>query len=166
MLLLCFARFSYAEDAYPKLYYVARLPQTQRATLVKKGFDMDRVKSVIAWDSGGTRHYFVAANDVGGGCNVIEIDDAGTYKTLDSYGQCKIIGAPQIADLMDDRSRGVVVRLQVNASGETPSRVEQVNGYLYVNSASEFCRNNDAGSFAGGTRVSNSVLAFSSSICR
>jgi hypothetical protein len=164
--MLCIPHLSHAAGKYPILHYTKKLPRAQRTALAKEGFDMDRVKSVIAWELNGVRHYFVAVNDIGGGCGIIDISDAGSSKILDSYGQCRILGAPRIADLSGDGNQGIVVKLRVNSNGAAPAVVEQVNGYLYVKSASEFCRNNDAGSFANGTRVPNSVLKYSASICR
>jgi hypothetical protein len=158
---------SWSSDDVPRLYFVKSIPAALTKKLIEDGYRLPSPKKVVAWDKGTIHHYFLLLKDSAGGCGVANIDgNSGKYNIVDSYGQCKLIGGPKIMDLTGDGTQGIVIKLSLHSNGSSNVNVEQTVAYLYVRESSEFCRNDDAGSFANGTRVPNVVLKFGPSDCR
>lgn len=158
---------SWPKDASPILYSAKAIPRDVRKLLSGDGFtDIDK-RMALVWIADDVKHYLIPLQDNGGGCSIVDVNERSmSYKILDSYGQCQIAGVPKVKDLIGNGSSGIVITLKLHANGMESGIVKQKNAYLYVPSEAEFCRNDDAGSFANGTRVPNSVIRFGSSNCR
>ncbi|GLQ48613.1 hypothetical protein ACFFJT_16510 [Dyella flava] len=159
--------YSQAVTLKPPLSAPETIPNNIRSLLVEFGTIKSDANKSLTWNQNGEHHYFLQIQDEGGGCAIVDVNSkTSTYRTLDSYGQCQVILAPKVVDLTGNGSAGIVITLRLQSNGTEDTYTEQTNAYIYVREKSEFCKNDDAGSFANGTRVANSVLKFGPSDCR
>lgn len=89
-----------------------------------------------------------------------------SYRIVDSYGQCTIKNGPIIKKLLADGEEGIIVKLNLHSNGSANISIDHTTAYLYVSDLIGFCRNDDAGSFSNGTRVSDAIIKFGPSYCR
>ena len=155
-----------SNDALPNLYFAKSIPSSIERRLADDGFTLVAKKRVVAWNYDGM-HYFLVFRGSTGGCGIANYEaKKDRYNIVDLYDECKVIAGPVLEDLVGDGSKAIVVRMRLRANGPELGEVTQFNAYLYVKERSEFCRNDDAGSFANGARVPNSAIKFGPSICR
>ena len=155
-----------AETTIPTLYLEKSIPLSIVRRFAHDGYALAFKEKIIAVNDSDI-HYFILLRDRGGGCGVADYNvNKLNYKFIDSYGQCKFASPPTVKDLPGGGSQAIIVKLKLQSNGPDHGEAIQTNAYLYVKESSEFCRNNDAGSFANGTRVPNSVIKFGPSICR
>ncbi|WP_341248919.1 hypothetical protein [Cupriavidus pauculus] len=165
MLTLCHVVNASAQEIAPKLSFVKIVPSLVARRLANDGYALFAQKKFISWNEDGA-HYFVLIRDKEGGCGLVDFNGSSNdYKIIDSYDQCKITHDPQIKDLVGDGSQAIVVRLQVHSNSMSNVDVNQTTAYLYVPTSNQFCKNDDAGKFAAGIRVPNSVIRFGPSAC-
>ncbi|WP_133790873.1 hypothetical protein [Paraburkholderia silvatlantica] len=141
------------------------IPPDVAKHLAGDGYKPFPQRKFISWDDG-IKHYLIMLRDKGGGCGVVDFNESkGDYSIVDSYNRCKVVSYPIIKDLVGDGSQAIVVRLRVHSNGAADVDVNHTSAYLYVPESKKFCKNEDAGNFASGVRVPNSVIKFGSSTC-
>lgn len=153
-----------AQEIAPKLSFVKIVPSSVVRRLASDGYTLFAQKKFISWNEDGA-HYLVLLRDDAGGCGLTDFNErSDDYRIIDSYDQCKMMHEPQIKDLVGDGSQAIVVRLQVHSSMNNVD-VDQTTAYLYEPTSNQFCKNDDAGKFAAGVRLPNSVIRFGPSTC-
>jgi hypothetical protein len=156
-----------ADERSPGLSFTRDLPSDFKALLFADGFILSNWKRGVVWEVGGVRHFFLLLQAHDDGCGIVTMSEKDvTYKLVDFYDRCQIIGVPQIVDLVGQGDKSIVVKMRLHSNGFEDGTVEHINAYLYVKERGEFCRSEDAGSFANGTRVSNAVIKFGPSDCK
>lgn len=162
---MCSSLYVSAQETTPKLYFVGNVPPTVVSRLADDGYKLTAQHRFISWNNGDT-HYFVVVFDRFRNCALADFnEEKNNYKIVDSYDRCKYVSTPKIRDLFGDGSQAVVLKFRVHSNSAVDVDVNQTSAYLYVRASNEFCKNDDAGTFAAGFRVSNSVIKFGPSTC-
>ncbi|WP_156883799.1 hypothetical protein [Paraburkholderia sp. SOS3] len=156
-----------ADEYSPSLSFTNDLPSNFKTLLSRDGFVFPDSKGGVVWKIDGVRHFFLLLQAHDDGCGIVTMSEKDvTYKLVESYDRCHIIGVPQIVDLVGQGDKSIVVKMRLHSNGFEDGTVEHINAYLYAKERGEFCRNEDAGSFADGMRVPNAVIKFGPSDCR